>query len=352
VSSNTHDGTPEVPYHPGSPWPCMRGGPRNDGRSPLVTGRGGFERAEPMVLRRWSTGNAVFSTPVVGADETLYVGSADRVFYAFDPKGGEQRWSFATGECIDSAGCIARDGTIYFPSCDGRLYGLSTTGEQTWVLDRPRLDARLLVGHDDCPAEDPIPGYVDSDLSYREGWHPQSYYVFTTRQWAGSEVEAKLRRAGATVLACDSAGDHVDPLSLLHEAHRHGVHTAMVEGGPKLAAAFLARGVVDRWIHYIAPVLVGRGGQWPPEFPVVPSGSVITAPSTAMAAADDEAAGNEFPSASGVAGAVRLPITFHLTACDPVGRDVRLVYDRLSFQDTLANLARYPNRNGAKQESG
>ncbi len=126
---------PRVPYHPGSPWPCMRGNPRGTGTSPLVGGDTGFEPAAEMVLRRWRTGNGIFSTPVVGADETIYVGSADKRFYALDPVSGEQRWSFETGECIDCAGCIAEDGTIYFVSCDAGLYGLTPDGEETWRLN-------------------------------------------------------------------------------------------------------------------------------------------------------------------------------------------------------------------------
>ncbi len=119
---------PQVPYDPASPWPCMRGNPRNTGRSPIVRGDAGFERAAAMELRVWPTGNGIFSTPIVGADETIYVGSADKHFYAMDPASGEQRWSVETGECIDCAGCIAGDGTVWFASCDASIRGMSPTG--------------------------------------------------------------------------------------------------------------------------------------------------------------------------------------------------------------------------------
>ena len=125
---------PAVPYDPRSPWPGMRGNPRNNGRSPLVRGQQGFERASAMVFRCWPTGNGIFSTPIVGAAETIYVGSADRHFYALDPASGDQRWRFETGECIDCAGCIAEDGTIYFASCDASLYGMEPDGSRRWQL--------------------------------------------------------------------------------------------------------------------------------------------------------------------------------------------------------------------------
>lgn len=121
------------PYQEGAPWPCMRADLRNTGRSPLLRS-GEVPQAAPSV-RCWTTGNGIFSTPVIGPDETIYVGSADKKFYALDPVTGAQRWSFATGECIDSAGCIARDGTIYFVSCDAGLYALGPSGDERWRLN-------------------------------------------------------------------------------------------------------------------------------------------------------------------------------------------------------------------------
>jgi outer membrane protein assembly factor BamB len=113
----------------------MRGDHRNTGRSPLLQAGTRPQQAPAVVMRRWHTGNGVFSTPVIGADETVYVGSADKHFYALDPLSGKERWRFATRECIDSAGCIAADGTVYFASCDASLYGLSASGEQRWRLN-------------------------------------------------------------------------------------------------------------------------------------------------------------------------------------------------------------------------
>jgi outer membrane protein assembly factor BamB len=111
----------------------MRADVRNTGRSPLL--RDGELGDASIPIRRWSTGNGIFSTPIIGADETIYVGSADKSFYAFDPVSGAQRWSFPTGECIDSAGCIGADDTIYFVSCDAGLYALGPSGEERWRLN-------------------------------------------------------------------------------------------------------------------------------------------------------------------------------------------------------------------------
>ena len=86
-------------------------------------------RATTRGDRPWSfrTGKGVFSTPVVGADETVYVGSADTWFYALGP-GGTLRWRYKTGEIIDSAPAVARrGGTVTFGSGDEHIYRLRTT---------------------------------------------------------------------------------------------------------------------------------------------------------------------------------------------------------------------------------
>jgi len=79
----------------------------------------------------------VFSTPVIGPDEQLYVGSADRSFYRFDPVSGETMWRYRTAEIIDSAAALAADGTVWVPGGDGRLFGLDMeSGELRWQYDR------------------------------------------------------------------------------------------------------------------------------------------------------------------------------------------------------------------------
>jgi diaminohydroxyphosphoribosylaminopyrimidine deaminase/5-amino-6-(5-phosphoribosylamino)uracil reductase len=46
-------------------------------------------------------------------------------------------------------------------------------------------------------------------------------------------------------------------LALLQE--QHGVVSVLLEGGPTLAGGFVARGLVDRVVAYLAPALLGDG---------------------------------------------------------------------------------------------
>jgi diaminohydroxyphosphoribosylaminopyrimidine deaminase / 5-amino-6-(5-phosphoribosylamino)uracil reductase len=49
------------------------------------------------------------------------------------------------------------------------------------------------------------------------------------------------------------------PAALLAELHGRGVVSVLLEGGPTLAGAFLAAGLVDRVTAYVAPALLGAG---------------------------------------------------------------------------------------------
>jgi diaminohydroxyphosphoribosylaminopyrimidine deaminase/5-amino-6-(5-phosphoribosylamino)uracil reductase len=47
--------------------------------------------------------------------------------------------------------------------------------------------------------------------------------------------------------------------ALLTGLYHRGVRAALLEGGPVLAGAFLAAGLVDKVIGYVAPKLLGAG---------------------------------------------------------------------------------------------
>ncbi|MGW0367010.1 bifunctional diaminohydroxyphosphoribosylaminopyrimidine deaminase/5-amino-6-(5-phosphoribosylamino)uracil reductase RibD [Streptomyces sp. NPDC002990] len=47
--------------------------------------------------------------------------------------------------------------------------------------------------------------------------------------------------------------------ALLAELHRREVRSVLLEGGPRLAGAFVAAGAVDKVVGYLAPVLLGAG---------------------------------------------------------------------------------------------
>ena len=115
---------------PEVPWPSMRGGFANLGRARVPP--------EPRdgPIRTFQTDGPVFSTPVIGADDQIYVGSADRYFYRLDPASGRIVWRVGTEGVIDSAACIGPDGLVWVPGGDGRIIGFDADGKEVWRYDR------------------------------------------------------------------------------------------------------------------------------------------------------------------------------------------------------------------------
>jgi diaminohydroxyphosphoribosylaminopyrimidine deaminase/5-amino-6-(5-phosphoribosylamino)uracil reductase len=62
-----------------------------------------------------------------------------------------------------------------------------------------------------------------------------------------------------TWVAAAGKDGRVDLAAMLRELYARGVRVALLEGGPTLAGAFLAAGLVDRVVAYLAPKLLGAG---------------------------------------------------------------------------------------------
>ena len=77
-------------------------------------------------LWEFITESAVFSSPIIGPDSTLYVGSRDNKLYAINGKTGVKLWEFETGDMAWSSPTIGPDGTIYIGSYDKKIYAIKT----------------------------------------------------------------------------------------------------------------------------------------------------------------------------------------------------------------------------------
>ncbi|MGD1032606.1 MAG: PQQ-binding-like beta-propeller repeat protein, partial [Opitutaceae bacterium] len=84
------------------------------------------------------TQDSITCAPAVGPNGTVYVGSDDSVFYAFNSDGSSLWTSFA-GEPFDTtAASIAGDGTVYAASSlGGPIYSFTAGGVLKWTLSLP-----------------------------------------------------------------------------------------------------------------------------------------------------------------------------------------------------------------------
>lgn len=111
-----------VPVQKQSPWPSFRRDYQNSGRSDIIANY--QEEDAPWT---YQTGKGIFSSPIIDANGTVYVGSADYYFYAINSD-GTVRWKMRTGELIDSASTLTRIDPdlgypkLLLPSGDGYLY--------------------------------------------------------------------------------------------------------------------------------------------------------------------------------------------------------------------------------------
>lgn len=130
------------------------------------------------------------------------------------------------------------------------------TGSGTVRHDRPTLDARLA----DTPRQ-PHLVVVDSHLQT-----PPDAPIFIAARavfiCANSQNDAKkqaLEAAGATVLHLPHATGRVDLTALLQELARREINEVHVEAGHTLNGALIQAGLVDEFLVYLAPKLIGPG---------------------------------------------------------------------------------------------
>jgi outer membrane protein assembly factor BamB len=88
------------------------------------------------VLWEFVTGDQVNSSPAIGSDGTVYVGSDDKKLYAINGKTGVKLWEFETGGYVYSSPAIGSDGTVYAGSMDNKLYAINgKTGVKLWEFE-------------------------------------------------------------------------------------------------------------------------------------------------------------------------------------------------------------------------
>lgn len=127
LSPNNNGFRYDLPLDPKSPWPKFRANSLQNGRTtvkPLYNSK----------LKPWTfkTGKGIFSSPVVDAHGTVYIGSADHYFYALR-QDGSLKWKIKTGEIIDSSALLDDKGFVYVGSGDSYVYCIEReTGTIVW----------------------------------------------------------------------------------------------------------------------------------------------------------------------------------------------------------------------------
>ncbi|HWS50832.1 MAG TPA: bifunctional diaminohydroxyphosphoribosylaminopyrimidine deaminase/5-amino-6-(5-phosphoribosylamino)uracil reductase RibD, partial [Microbacterium sp.] len=250
----------------------------------------GTAHAEVDALSKLAPGEARGATAVVTLEPCNHTGrtgpcslaliaaGVSRVVYALDDPGiasggGAQRLRDAgvavdAGEQADAARDVIADWLTaarlgrphitvkWAQSLDGRA--AADDGTSQWITGaaaradvhrrRAAADA-IVVGTGTVLADDPALTARDGDRLHDDQPVP---VVIGSRP---TPADAALRRHPHEALFYETR----DLRDVVADLHARGIQTAFVEGGPTLASVFIAEGLADRVLAYIAPVLLGGG---------------------------------------------------------------------------------------------
>lgn len=131
-------------------------------------------------------------------------------------------------------------------------------GVGTVAADDPQLTSRIAGGRD------PIRVIVDSALSlplHSRVLHLSSpaRTVIATLAGSGPEGE-KIGGPGVEILRCQERDGRVDLCDLLARLGRMGIQSVLLEGGSRLAGEALRLGLIDKFLLFYAPKIVGGEG--------------------------------------------------------------------------------------------
>jgi diaminohydroxyphosphoribosylaminopyrimidine deaminase/5-amino-6-(5-phosphoribosylamino)uracil reductase len=134
--------------------------------------------------------------------------------------------------------------------------GALLTGVGTVLDDNPRLDVRLVE-----TARQPLRVVVDSRLetpaTSRILMPPGQVLLYCAQP--DEQRRTALETAGADIAVIPNDNGKVDLPAMLADLARRGINELHVEAGHKLNGSFVREGLVDEFLIYIAPKLIGIG---------------------------------------------------------------------------------------------
>jgi diaminohydroxyphosphoribosylaminopyrimidine deaminase/5-amino-6-(5-phosphoribosylamino)uracil reductase len=132
-------------------------------------------------------------------------------------------------------------------------------GSGTVLVDDPSLSVRLGGYRGRQPLRVVVDGSgaVPPSRAVFDGSAP--VLVATTRR-ASQETRSAWESAGAEVEMVDAGDGRVALARLVESLGKRDVQTVLIEGGPTLAWSAVEEGIVDRFVLYLAPKLIGGDG--------------------------------------------------------------------------------------------
>ena len=122
------------------------------------------------------------------------------------------------------------------------------------------LTSAATVLADEAPQQ-PLRVVLDRRRQLRKGARilrpPGEVLIFAARTSRKGADPTGERLAAARIERVRTARGHLDLVAVLKRLGELQINDVLVEAGPRLAAALLAAGLVDEWLLYLAPKLLG-----------------------------------------------------------------------------------------------
>lgn len=165
--------------------------------------------------------------------------------------GGASRWITGAAARLDVQRLRARSCAIL-------------TGIGTVLSDDPSLTVRWqeLAADDgatwsEMPRRQPLRVVLDTRLRLSPSARMLALPGATLIATATDARHPALEWPGVRVARIPLSGSHVDPDAVLRYLADHDINEVLVEAGPTLAGAMVRRGLIDEFVIYLAPVLMG-----------------------------------------------------------------------------------------------
>jgi diaminohydroxyphosphoribosylaminopyrimidine deaminase / 5-amino-6-(5-phosphoribosylamino)uracil reductase len=133
------------------------------------------------------------------------------------------------------------------------------TSAATVLADNPRLDVRI-----ETPRQ-PLRVVLDRRRQLRRGARilapPGEVLLFAAPRPKRTRSSGEERLGGARVESVRMLRGHLDLGRVFARLGELEINDVLVEAGPRLAGALFAAGLVDEWLLYLAPKLLGEGAK-------------------------------------------------------------------------------------------